>query len=264
MVLSDFFEKLEKICLPKFRCPIDAGRAGSPEADRIVVAVISNGPATALGSEVPSNHADTAQREPPSKAAAKSRFAPRTRESLLSRLRDASDDGSWSEFYYTYWDLIFRCAVKYGLSNEQAEEVVQDTLVALVGILPKFKYDRSKGSFKSWLMTQTRWKVLDFQRRLHARDSSHFADPEEIGVDNFHEYWEAEWKKAILQMALERLKNSVSPHLIQLFGMCVLEERGAAETARMLRVSRASVHMAVFKVKRLCKREIRRLESEGF
>lgn len=53
-----------------------------------------------------------------------------TRVSLLSRLRDLDDDASWSEFDRTYRGLIFGVARRAGLRGSEAQEVVQDTLLA--------------------------------------------------------------------------------------------------------------------------------------
>jgi hypothetical protein len=35
-----------------------------------------------------------------------------TRESLLSRLRDWADDESWSEFFHTYWRVLYEVALR--------------------------------------------------------------------------------------------------------------------------------------------------------
>jgi hypothetical protein len=37
-----------------------------------------------------------------------------TRESLLSRLRDWADDESWSEFFHTYWRMLYEVACGRG------------------------------------------------------------------------------------------------------------------------------------------------------
>ena len=48
-----------------------------------------------------------------------------TRWSLLSRLKDAADAESWQEFFDIYWRLIYRAATKSGLTDAEAQEVVQ-------------------------------------------------------------------------------------------------------------------------------------------
>jgi DNA-directed RNA polymerase specialized sigma24 family protein len=64
-----------------------------------------------------------------------------TRESLLRRLTDCQDQASWQEFYAMYRDLIWRFALKAGCTESEAEEVVQETVIAVARKLPEFKYD---------------------------------------------------------------------------------------------------------------------------
>src|SRR5438034_1987480 len=73
-----------------------------------------------------------------------------TRLSLLSRLKEWDNHESWRDFFDTYWRLIYGLAVKSGLTNTEAEDVVQETLLAVAKEMPDFKYDPATGEFKSW------------------------------------------------------------------------------------------------------------------
>ena len=54
----------------------------------------------------------------------------KTRISLLDRLRKTnSDHESWSEFVHLYDKLVFSVALKSGLSQQDAEDVMQNTFV---------------------------------------------------------------------------------------------------------------------------------------
>ncbi len=62
-----------------------------------------------------------------------------TRRSLLSRLKRWEDQDSWREFFDTYWKLIYSVAVKSGLSDQEAEDVVQETVLTVakkMGAIP--------------------------------------------------------------------------------------------------------------------------------
>jgi hypothetical protein len=84
-----------------------------------------------------------------------------TRASLLERLKNADDHSSWTRFYELYYDLIFSVARRAGLSEAEAAEVVQDTLISAARKMPEFTYDPAKDSFKGWLLTVTRWRIKD-------------------------------------------------------------------------------------------------------
>src|SRR2546422_8175240 len=89
-----------------------------------------------------------------------------TRHSLLSRLKDWDDQDSWRDFFNTYWKLIYGAAIKSGLSDTEAQEVVQETVITIAKKINEFKTDPALGSFRGWLLHITRWRIADqFRRR---------------------------------------------------------------------------------------------------
>jgi RNA polymerase sigma-70 factor (ECF subfamily) len=52
-----------------------------------------------------------------------------TRQSLLERLRRWDDQESWRDFFNLYWGLLYATAIKSGLSDQEAQDVVQDTII---------------------------------------------------------------------------------------------------------------------------------------
>jgi RNA polymerase sigma-70 factor (ECF subfamily) len=126
-----------------------------------------------------------------------------TRESLLSRLRAWDDQVSWQAFFDTYGALIFSTAIKAGLSAEEAQDVVQETVIAAARSLPKFHYDPAKGSFKGWLLTLTRWRIVAEVRKRQKNISMPWSDAcnesppvEQVSDpagDPLEALWDAEW-----------------------------------------------------------------------
>src|SRR6478735_4192362 len=52
------------------------------------------------------------------------------------------------------------------LIDDEASDVVQETFIGVAKNLQKKKFDTSLGSFKSFLLNQARWRILDqFRRR---------------------------------------------------------------------------------------------------
>src|SRR3954453_4758436 len=94
-----------------------------------------------------------------------------TRQSLLDRLKDWQNEESWKVFFDTYWKLIYSAAAKAGLSDAEAQDVVQETVISVYKSLPDFEYDPKLGSFKGWLLKLTRWRIID-QLRKRRPDSS--------------------------------------------------------------------------------------------
>jgi len=85
-----------------------------------------------------------------------------TRNSLLSRLRDWDDQESWRAFFDTYWKFLHSIALRAGLSDDDALDVVQETVVAVAKGLREGRFHpKEGGSFKAWLHLIVRRRVSD-------------------------------------------------------------------------------------------------------
>src|ERR1051326_113545 len=84
-----------------------------------------------------------------------------TRASLLSRLRKTESSDAWGEFYQLDTGLIRNFALGAGLIEAEAEEVVQETMIAVARHLPEFQYNPKVCRFKTWLLNQTAWRIKD-------------------------------------------------------------------------------------------------------
>lgn len=205
-----------------------------------------------------------------------------TRHSLLNRLKDWGDQTSWQDFFDTYWQLIHNVAVKAGLTDAEAQEVVQETVIAVARKIGEFKADPAHGSFSAWLMQLTRWRIADQWRKRQAGPAPNTSgaggwrsdqrsedtgstgeiervpDPAGLPLDAV---WQEEWEKHLMAAALERVKRQVSPRQFQMFDLHVRQELSVPDTARTLQASVASVYMARHRVARLVKKELARLQK---
>jgi len=220
-----------------------------------------------------------------------------TRWSLIGRLKNLDDQQSWQDFFDAYWKLIYSVALKAGLNDSEAQEVVQETVISVAKKMPEFKADPAAGSFKSWLLTLTRWRITDQLRRrknvgqpsrlsgsgkveigmetgkipvLHpvvphsddtARTSTVDRIPDPAGL-NLDAVWSDEWEKNLLEAAAERVKRQVDPEQYQLFDFHVLKQWPAKKVARKLGVSLGKVYFAKYKISKLMKKEVKKLERQ--
>src|SRR6185436_16625898 len=72
--------------------------------------------------------------------------------------------------------------------------------------------------------------------------------------------WEAEWERNLLDVALQNVKARVTPRQYQLFSLHVLNEMPARLVAQRLGVKLAQVYFAKYRIGRLIKKEVKRLE----
>lgn len=195
-----------------------------------------------------------------------------TRSSLLGRLRDLDDEVSWRRFFDTYWYLLYNVARKSGLSESDAEEVVQETVISVARKIPDFQYDPAKGSFKQWLLLIARRRIQD-QLRRHYRtmrnDHAAFEHlpnqetaPPQAPDKQFDAVWEQEWRDNILRSALERLSQRVNPKHYQVFELCVMQRQPVSAVAHMLNLNAGQVYLAKHRMTLAVKRTMAEIEAE--
>ena len=199
----------------------------------------------------------------------------KTRKSLIARLDNWEDQRTWDEFYQTYWRLIYAVGIKAGLRPEEAHDCVQETILSIAKQSKKKLYDPNQGSFKTWLMNMTRWRIND-QFRKRKKDTAMAGgdwdnDRKTAVIDRFEDpkgdllerLWDVEWKKNIADAALAKVKAQVSPKQYQIFDYYVVRQWDAKKVQEHLNVSMAQVYLAKHRVGAVLKRELARLEENA-
>jgi RNA polymerase sigma factor (sigma-70 family) len=195
-----------------------------------------------------------------------------TRHSLIERLRDLDDQPSWREFFDTYWKLIYGAAIRAGLSDQEAEDVVQETVIGVARKMPEFQYQPDVCSFKGWLMHVTRCRIADrFRRRrpqnvpmsaprpdTTAETTLNLRDP---AADVLEGIWNEEWQKNIVDVALERVRRQSNPEHYQIFHLHAVKGLGVRDVAKLTGASLPKVYVTYHRIAKLVKAEVRRLEQ---
>ena len=197
-----------------------------------------------------------------------------TRATLIQRLKNWQDQSSWQDFFDTYWKLIYGVAIKGGLTPAEAEDVVQETMIAVARHMPSFKYDPAIGSFKTWLLNMTRWRITDQLRKrgpfvgYHSsledtatgtRIMDKVVDPAGRSLDAL---WDAEWEKNLYDAALAKVKRRLDPQKFQIFDLYVNKEWSPEKVAETFGISVEKVYLAKHRTMDMIKKEVKRLELE--
>lgn len=199
-----------------------------------------------------------------------------TRDSLLIRLKNWDDQEGWKEFFDTYWKLIYGAAIKAGLSDAEAREVVQETVLTVAKNIKEFKTGSEHGSFKAWLLKTTRWRIINqFKKRrpdqLHREhrapdDTRETATLERIADPNgieFETVWDREWEENLMDVALKRVKARVNPKHYQIFYLNVIKRMPPREVAESLEVGVGMVYLTKLRLSRMVKKIYERLKVEA-
>lgn len=165
-----------------------------------------------------------------------------------------------------------RGRIKAGLSDVEARDVGQETVISVARSLQAGQYDRERGSFKSWLHAVTRNRITDhFRRRQRSvplanldeasttgtRPIARIADPASLNLDAV---WEEEWQKNLLDAATQRVRAKVPPDQFRIFDLYALKGLPVGEVARLTRSRRAKVYVVKHRLSGMIRREVRTLE----
>lgn len=201
-----------------------------------------------------------------------------TRYTLIERLKDHSDDVSWTEFFERYGRLIFSLALRSGLTQIEAEEVVQDTVLSVAKKIHSFNPDPAIGSFKAWLCRLTEWRIKDQvrRRRPEERNREHAGshegaegpttateervpDPKGGG---FESMWEAEWMEEVKRVALARLRKGANSKHYQIFQMHCLEGHSVEAVATAFEVPVGQVYLIKHRLLEYLREEANKLSKD--
>ena len=186
----------------------------------------------------------------------------KTWPTLLERLREGGDVLAWEEFFRRYWRLIFTAARRRGCSDDTAEDIVQEVMMAVFERRQVFRYDAKRGRFRDWLGALVRNKVADRRRRPSERIHRQVAEPEEdftgpAADDPLPEdIWDAAFEESLLIVLLEEVRHGVDPRTYQAFELFALQGIPAREVARTAGLTRNAVYQAR-------KNVVRRLKQLG-
>jgi len=184
----------------------------------------------------------------------------RTSWTLVARLKNVDDQESWRGFYELYRRFIVGTAIKAGLREDEAEEVLQDTMTAFASHIQDFSADPARGSLRGWLLTTARRRIQDWLRKRPPAGPSHgpspadtattatverVPDPREVDLE---ELCDAQWDEQVRAQALRELQLAVKAEHYQIFHLLVLEQKPVREVARMVGRNAAQVYLVKHRV----------------
>ena len=177
---------------------------------------------------------------------------------LLQQLRSRRPE-AWERFVRLYSPVIHRWCRRSGLNAEDAADVLQEVLSAVMLHLPEFCRERPGDSFSGWLATITRNKVRDHYRRRHGRAAarggstaqrqlSEIPQAPELSADSIRA--DAESEAWLSRRVLEMIRVEFEPRTWQAFWRTTVEGQPPAYVAEDLQMSVAAVYMAKSRVLR--------------
>lgn len=189
----------------------------------------------------------------------------RTSTSLLIGLAEAENDAVWAEFDARYRPIVTGYCLKLGLTEHEAADVSQESLMRFLEEYRAGKYDRERGRLRSWLIGIVKYRVADLKRakfaRRELRGESAVVDlPDD---DQLEALWEAERCHQLLRQAISELRGAsrLTERTMRAFEMFAVEQKPAAAVAAKLGISVQDVYVAKNRVAARLRETLERLEA---
>jgi len=192
---------------------------------------------------------------------------PETRNSLILRLPDKRDVEAWDQFVSIYEPLVYRLARAKGFQHADAQEIVQEVLVAVSRAVQRWEPDPARGRFRDWLFRIARNLMINFlTRKKHlpiGSGDSEIAELLENQVDlgcQESGAFDLEYRREVFRWAAEQVQDQVKERTWNAFWKTSVDGRAIAEVAGELRMSVGAVHIARSRVLGRLRQTVQTLE----
>lgn len=171
---------------------------------------------------------------------------PATKISLIETISNCPDSARWTEFCRIY-EQPMRAYLATHFPTIEADDVIQETLVALMKALPNYRYDPDrKGHFRNYLIGIIRHKAVSEIRRRQA-EADNIDAYAKNRVEHFHDDEDDansdSMRKAIFEAAVTQLMadDSISSATREIFRHVVLMHEKPAQVAAEFGTTRNNV-----------------------
>lgn len=184
--------------------------------------------------------------------------APTTSISLLATISSHADSVRWTEFFQKY-EQPMRCFLRVHYPTVEADDALQETLIALMKALPNYRYTPdANGHFRNYLLGILSHKAADLQRKGARLSTLRAGLRAEQGTGLLMKTDastamtmrapepppdEAAWKNAVFEAAVEQLLADIRipPTKREVFRHVALLHERPEDVAARFGLSRANV-----------------------
>ena len=198
------------------------------------------------------------------------RNAPKTRPSLILRLRNHDDLDAWQEFVEIYQPLVYRLALSKGFQHNDAVDIVQEVLMRVAGAIERWDPDERLGTFRGWLHRIARNLMISFlekkDRQPVIADHGSLAEllaivPESDRLDCPE--FDAELHRQVFHWAADRVKIDCDESTWQAFYQSAVEGVSIPDVAHRLGMSVGTVYVARSRIIRRLRQQVELFESNA-
>lgn len=185
-----------------------------------------------------------------------------TSVSLLDQLRRSGQSDSWDRLLTLYGPLLRRWLFEYDVQASDADDLVQDVLLAVANDIKQFEHRGHVGSFRGWLKTILLNRLRKHWRRRDRKPGG-FGGSEmdaklaalEDPASEISLIWNQQHDQFVLRQLLQIVEPQFAPMTWTAFCRVALKAEKPAEVAQDLQISLNAVCLAKSRVLRRLRKE---------
>lgn len=170
---------------------------------------------------------------------------------MILRLRGGQDEEAWTLFAEVYRPLVFRLARAKGFQDADAQEIVQEVMVAVLDAVERWDPDDERGRFRDWLFTISRNLMINFLTRpKHRPIGTGISDVVEL-LENRCSHpgsesstFDLEYRREVFHWAANRVRAAVKVSTWNAFWKTAVELQSPASVADQLGMTVGAVYVA--------------------
>ena len=178
-----------------------------------------------------------------------------TSRSLLERIK-TDDAAAWDRLISLYAPLAYRWCRRLDLPEQDIADVLQEVFQSVATHITAFRKEREGDTFRGWLRTITRHKVLDHFRKLGKEPGGtggtdaqiRFAALPDAESSDEDDSSERRAERSVVSHALELIRNEFEERTWRAFWLTAVEDRVAGDVAIELGISPGAVRVAKSRV----------------
>lgn len=181
-----------------------------------------------------------------------------TSRSLLVRLNER-DESAWDRLVELYTPLVCHWCRRIGLAEQDLPDVVQEVFRAVSQNIDRFRHDRPGDTFRGWLRTISRSKVMDVFRKAGkeataaggTEANAKFQQLQDVVFDEDDEDKESSdtaEKNLLYRRALELVKRDFEERTWQAFWKVVVDGMSPKDAGEELNMKPGTVRVSKSRV----------------
>lgn len=169
-----------------------------------------------------------------------------TRLSLIARIR-GEDGAAWAELVELYSPLVAFWSRRQGIRDSELHDVKQEVFFAVSRSIDRYQPTGESGSFRAWLWSLVRHKMIDAIRRQQRSMPASGGSTALHVIQNVPEQLDASDKDerseftSLVHRALDQVRNEFEPKSWQAFWRTTIDGLSVASIAQELELTPAAI-----------------------